>query len=378
MEKKRLAFYFIVGWALLIIGLFNAIYLSVSHYRVYTDIGYSSFCAISRSINCDTVSQSRFSILFGMPVPLWGILGYGLLILIFPYLFQKNNSEKRLWALFFAIVTVFSIYSLILAFISTFYIHSYCLMCIVSYAVNFLLVLFSYRVIKKFGDGRLIKALPEDCLYLRTKASRLFLIIKLFSTAIIVLWIVLPKYWIFEIKKDISSLPSGITEDGSPWIGAQHPEVTIIEFTDYLCFQCKKMHFHLRSLMAANPEKIRLVHKSFPLDLRYNFAIKEDLHTGAGKMAMLAIYAGLKGQFWQMNDLLFQIDHSKGSIDLNEIAEKIDFKPEELAWALEQKEIRLHLKRDIALAVKAGVTGTPSYIINDKLYLGTIPLDILK
>ena len=69
---------------------------------------------------------------------------------------------------------------------------------------------------------------------------------------------------------------------------------------------------------------------------------------------------------------------SKGSIDLNEIAVKIDLKPEELAWALEQKEIRLHLKRDIALAVKAGVTGTPSYIINDKLYLGTIPLDILK
>ena len=79
-----------------------------------------------------------------------------------------------------------------------------------------------------------------------------------------------------------------------------------------------------------------------------------------------------------MNDLLFQIDHSKGVIDLNEIAVKIDFKPEELAWALEQKEIRLHLKRDVALAVKAGVVGTPSYIINDELFLGTIPPNIFK
>jgi len=42
-------------------GLANSIYLAVSHYRVYTDIFYSSFCAISKAINCDTVSQSIYS-----------------------------------------------------------------------------------------------------------------------------------------------------------------------------------------------------------------------------------------------------------------------------------------------------------------------------
>ena len=46
------------------IGLTYSIYLSVSHYRVYTDIGYKSFCAISRAINCDTISQSFYSIFF--------------------------------------------------------------------------------------------------------------------------------------------------------------------------------------------------------------------------------------------------------------------------------------------------------------------------
>ena len=53
-------------------GLADAIYLAVSHYRVYTDIGYRSFCAISKAINCDTVSQSAFSIFLGVPVPVWG------------------------------------------------------------------------------------------------------------------------------------------------------------------------------------------------------------------------------------------------------------------------------------------------------------------
>ena len=378
MKKKAPFFYSVIGLTLLLSGFFDSIYLSISHYRVYNDIAYISFCAISKSINCDTVSQSSFSILFGMPVPIWGVFGYLLLILIFPSLIHKENAEKRLWVTFFITVTFYSIYSLILAFISTFYIHSYCLMCIVSYAINFALVFYSYKIIKDLKEGGILKSLQKDWVYLKSNIPRLSFIMKLFLSVVVVVWIAFPKYWLFESRETTSALPSGITEDGSHWIGAEDPEITIIEYTDYLCFQCRKMHYYLRDLLAEHPGKIRLVHRHFPLDMEFNFAIKENLHSGAGKMAMLAIFAGLKDKFWEMNDLLFQIDHSKGVIDLNEIAVKIDFKPEELAWALEQKEIRLHLKRDVALAVKAGVVGTPSYIINDELFLGTIPPNIFK
>ena len=63
-------------------GLVDSVYLSISHYRVYTDIGYKSFCAISRTINCDTVSQSPFSIFLDVPVPVWGIIGYTFFLLL--------------------------------------------------------------------------------------------------------------------------------------------------------------------------------------------------------------------------------------------------------------------------------------------------------
>ncbi len=378
MKNKQYSFYFIPGFVLVFAGFLSALYLSVSHYRVYTDIGYSSFCAISKSINCDTVSQSSYSILLGMPVPVWGSIGYLFLILLFSFLFHKKNTKKRLWSLFFCIVSLFSIYSLVLAFISTFYIHSYCLMCIVFYAINLVLMFYAYIVFKKSGDCGIWKGLFNDFSYLKSQSSVFPLLAKIFLVTVICLWIFFPKYWIFEINEEIIKLHTGITEEGSHWIGAQDPEITIIEYTDYLCFQCKKMHFYLRSLVAENPNRIRLVHRHFPLDTEFNFAIKEDLHSGAGEMAMLSIYAGMKERFWKMNDLLFQIDHSKGTIDLNELALKINLKPEELAWALDQTVIRLHLKRDIALGAKAGITGTPSYIINDKLYLGTIPSDLLS
>ncbi|MFA5903380.1 MAG: vitamin K epoxide reductase family protein [Desulfobacula sp.] len=378
MNKKMSFFYFIMGAVLLIGGFLDAIYLAVSHYRAYTDIEYSSFCAISKSFNCDTVSQSSFSILFGLPIPIWGVLGYLLLILIFPFIFYNKNTEKRLWNIFFIISALFFSYSIILAVISTFFIHSYCLMCIVLYAINLSLFIYSYKGIKNLGNGRVFKGLLYDWFYLKTNAYRLFLIIKLFSAAVILLWLVFPKYWLFEFKEENITIASGVTEDGNHWIGAREPEITIIEYSDYLCFQCKKMHFHLRSLVVKNPYKIRLVHRHFPLDSRFNFSIKETLHPGAGKMAMIAIYAGLKDRFWEMNDLLYNIDHSKNTIDLKEIALKMNLTPEELGWALEQQEIRLHLKRDIAMAAKAGVVGTPSYIINNELFLGTIPPKYLK
>lgn len=186
MNNREPFYYFLIGWMLIIAGFLDALYLAVSHYRVYTDITYSSFCAISKSINCDTVSQSSFSILFGMPVPIWGVFGYLFLILIFPFVIHKENTDKRLWAVFFITVTFYSIYSLILAFISTFFIHSYCLMCIVSYAVNFVLVFYAYKIIKGLREGGILKSLHKDWVYLRSKTSRLFFMIKLFLAIVIV------------------------------------------------------------------------------------------------------------------------------------------------------------------------------------------------
>ena len=43
---------------LCIAGFLLSIYLAVSHYRVHTDVGFQSFCALSKAFNCDTVSQS--------------------------------------------------------------------------------------------------------------------------------------------------------------------------------------------------------------------------------------------------------------------------------------------------------------------------------
>ena len=73
----------------------DEVYLTYLHYKTYTDFAYSSFCALSKTINCDTVAQSPWSVAAGLPVSVWGIFGYLLLLLIF-FLAKDLNDATGL------------------------------------------------------------------------------------------------------------------------------------------------------------------------------------------------------------------------------------------------------------------------------------------
>ena len=359
-------------------GLVDSVYLSISHYRVYTDIGYKSFCAISRTINCDTVSQSPFSIFLNVPVPVWGIIGYTFFLLLVVFAWTREMGKKRIWTILFLLSLVFSIYSVILAVITTFYIQSYCIMCILSYGINFFLLYYLWLMRKRFACEGIIKAFKQDFDFLGIKKvviGSVFLPF-LITAGLTVLYF--PNYWTFKPPAQSAAIPTGTTEDGHPWIGAESPELVITEYADYLCFQCKKMHYYLRELIAKNPDKIRLIHHHFPMDHEYNFIVKHPFHVGSGKMALLAVQAGAKGKFWQMNDVLFGAAGETHRINIKDIATRtgLDY-PELLRSANDPKALH-QLKVDIWQGMKLRMTGTPSFFIDGKVYQGQIPSEIFK
>ena len=370
-------FYFWTLAALAMAGVLDSIYLSISHYRVYTDIAYESFCAISRSINCDTVSQSPYSIFIGVPVPIWGIIGYTFFMLFLPLAWSKEAQKQKMWPILFFISLAFSIYSVILAYISTFYIHSYCMMCIVSFGINFLLLYYTWLVKKRFGKSGIIKGLMLDIgfLWKKKKTIPIFL-----STLCIVTFLIIsfPSYWKFSPPVLSKTIPNGITDDGYPWIGAENPELLIMEFTDYQCFQCKKMHFFLRKLVEKNYDKIRLIHRQFPMDHKYNPIVKEPFHVGSGAMALFAEYAQTQGKFWEMNDVLFAMVGSTNVLNIKKLAEKVGLDYRALSYSIKNSLIRYKVKHDIAIGMKLGINGTPGYVIDGKVYLGQIPPEILS
>jgi len=362
-----------------LIGFFDSIYLSISHHRNYVDMGHQSFCAISRALNCDTVSQSPYSIFLNVPVPVWGILGYGFFLFLLVFALYERAEKKRVWTLLMIVSLVFSIYSTILAFISSFYIHSYCLMCILSYAVNLALLFYAWIIRKRFMCEPVITAVRKDILYLLTFPKTVISVTSIFTASALVMILLFPPYWLIDPPELSQNIPAGVTEEGNPWIGAaEDPELVITEFTDYLCTQCRIKHFFLRQIVGENPEKIRLIHRHFPMDHKYNPIVRQPYHEGSGVLALFSIYARTQNNFWEANDLFFQLDKSIRLVNSKNIAEMLDLDHRGLANSLKNQNILYHLQKDIQKGLELGLTGTPGYVINNEVYQGYIPDHLLK
>jgi uncharacterized membrane protein/protein-disulfide isomerase len=378
--SNPLSYFVYLGIVVIIalIGLADAIYLSISHYRVYTDIGYKSICAISKAINCDTVSQSPYAVLFGLPVALWGVIGYVLVLLLL--LFSRNKTADRIcvWSLIFWITLVFSCSSVVLALVSTYLVRSYCILCIVTYGINLSLLYSAWIIRRRFSKSGLIEDTREDILFLWQKRAKSIPLFVTYLVAVLSTWMFFPVYWNFNSLQLPVNIPQGTTASGHPWLGAAKPVLDITEFTDYQCFQCKKMHFYLRQLIAENPGKIRIIHNHYPMDHEFNPIVNEPFHVGAGKMALLAAFAASKKIFWEMNDLLYNIDSNRQTVSVKELAETLGLHQKDLAGFMRDPDALYRLRHDIWTGNKLGITGTPAYLINGKIYEGQIPPEIIR
>ncbi len=367
---------FVIG--LVVSGILVSAYLSFSHYKVYTDIGYSSFCAISKAINCDTVSQSPYAIFFNIPVPIWGIVGYSFLLLTLAFSFNLKTHTMARFPTLISIGLLFSSISIVLGIISGVKIKSYCILCLVSYGINFSLLYMTWIIKQRFEKRRWAILFKEDLDFWTSNKLKALTHYSPLILCTILLIIFMPSYWnMTQTTIDKTALNTGFLEDGSPWIGAENPELTIIEYADYMCFQCRKMHFYLRDLIMKNPGKIRLVHKHFPMDQDVNPIVKKAIHPGSGILSSIAIFAAEENKFWELNDYLYQYNMGYKAIYLRKIAKETGLDLEKLRKNIHSSAVRKKLHRDIISGLKHQMSGTPSYIIENKVYTGQIPSEVL-
>jgi protein-disulfide isomerase/uncharacterized membrane protein len=383
-KKQHFHRYWLAALFFAITGLLIALYSAHSHYQNYTDLLYSSFCAISKSINCDTVAQSPWSIMFSIPVAWWGVLFYLFFLLI---LLTENRYDLAAWRGWLLVMSISSAVTLGLAVIAAWKTKSLCLVCLATYIVTFGLTYICWlgqrRCKEAFAKGA---ANVTAAFNLKTALRNYSVASGVFCVSLLLLYGLMPRYWLLsaaEISADVSNLPHGLTEDGHPWIGAEKPLLTITQFSDYQCFQCSKMYFLLRNFLAAHPDTLRLVHRHYPLDHKVNpVVVPEPFHEGSGKLAKVAILAAMRDKFWQTNDLLYAMIRSNGdkikTIPLKEIADKTGLDINELVAALTHPAISAQLSRDIREGMKLKITGTPAFLIDGQVYQGQIQPQILK
>lgn len=146
----------------------------------------------------------------------------------------------------------------------------------------------------------------------------------------------------------------------SPTLGKADAPVVIVEFLDPACETCRVFYPMVKQMMAANPDKIRLV-------LRY-----APFHNGSDKVVALLETARRQGKFWVALEALLenQSDWVRNHTANVDLAWKhlggIGLNMEQMAFDMTSPEIASVIAQDVADAKALKVTKTPEFFVNGK------------
>jgi vitamin-K-epoxide reductase (warfarin-sensitive) len=114
--------------AVLAVG--GAVVSSVSLYQHY-GTSQTTYCDFGESFNCDIVNRSTYSVIFGLPVALIGIIGY--LVLLALATFYRSKAETPVMLLIASLAGLG--FALRLTYIEGFVLAAWCILCLSSLAL---------------------------------------------------------------------------------------------------------------------------------------------------------------------------------------------------------------------------------------------------
>lgn len=357
-----------------VLGVMVSIELTRIHLSVNTDPNYHSVCAVSEEMNCETVAASPYSVFVGLPVSVWGIIGYFVMGVLGFWACSKRRLHT-LWPLgLLLLLAALSVAtSVVLGFISATRIDSLCLFCVTSYAINAVLLVLAV-VAWKQTHRSFVGLVQSDvkCLLAR---PMIFAALIISGVAVFfALYLFVPSYWRTPGWSDLPKLATGEDENGNHWTGASNPRVTIVEFSDYECPHCRAAHKATRALAAKHPDQIRLIHRHLPLDRECNPNIRRTFHKRACFFAEAAECAGLQGRFWEMNDALFSVQETVKTekVDPVDLAVRLGLNRSDFKRCLENRETAQRVAADLEAAASYKIRATPSFLIGERVFLGKI------
>jgi len=152
-----------------------------------------------------------------------------------------------------------------------------------------------------------------------------------------------------------------------PVEGDANAPVTIVEFADFECPFCQQWFKNTFPDIKKNfidTGKAKLVFRDLPL---------VNLHQHAEKAAEAARCAEDQGKFWEMHDKLFGEGVGNGITTFKQYASDLGLDTAKFNQCLDSGVKKADVDKDAAAGSKYGITGTPSFIIEQQLLVGAQP-----
>jgi protein-disulfide isomerase len=140
--------------------------------------------------------------------------------------------------------------------------------------------------------------------------------------------------------------------------GAPHAVVTVLEYGDFECPNCKQAQPAVKLLLERFAGRVRFVFRHFPL---------EEVHPLALGAALAAECAGEQGRFWEMHDLLFENQLHLRPKDLQAYAARLGLDMARYTAEMDDQVYLQRVREQQRSGLDSGVRATPGFFVNGRI-----------
>ena len=142
-------------------------------------------------------------------------------------------------------------------------------------------------------------------------------------------------------------------------LGNPNGSVTLVEFSDYACGYCRQSVADVRKLVAANPD-LKVVIREYPI-----------LRPESADAARMALAAAQQGKYAAFHDAMFELGTpSAETIEAAAVQAGVDLARAKAAIGSGSFDSYLQANHQLAAAI--GISGTPGWVIGDRVIDGAV------
>ena len=157
-----------------------------------------------------------------------------------------------------------------------------------------------------------------------------------------------------------------IPKEGIIQIGNDSSENTIIEFMDYFCGYCKKVHPELLKI-ANDREDTRVIFLQHPV-----------LSESSRLLANMVVAANMQEKGLEFHNALFGIEGNLNNAKLQKIIDDLEINSAKLNIDMSQEDVKNIVDISSFMASGSGARGTPTFFINEELVIGYISINRIE
>jgi len=168
----------------------------------------------------------------------------------------------------------------------------------------------------------------------------------------------------------IAANAEALFEDDHSWEGG-NPEgdLTLVEFMDYRCGYCRKAAPEVSQLIRSDGD-IRIIVKEFP--------ILGDQSVLASRFAIAVLQLEGDAAYEAAHDKLIAFKGEIGPESLSRIAGDLGLDPQPVLERMDSDAVTEVIAQNHQLANRMQITGTPTFVLEDQMLRGYVPLDKMR